>query len=415
MSKDAEHVIVVGAGIVGVSTAIWLQRAGLKVTLIDREGPASATSYGNAGILAASAVVPVTEPGILKKAPRMLFDPNEPLFLKWSYLPKLLPFLVSYLGHANHKDMKRIASGLAGMMHDTADQHVALAKGTEAEKFIQTGDYLFVYRDEKYYRKDRLAWDTRKRNGVEFEELDASALDEYQPALAGKFGFGVRCPNHGQINDPGEYTKALAKHFEDEGGEIRIAEITDIRIENGKAIGVELQGGMLDADQIVVTMGAWSGKLAKRLGAKIPVEAERGYHVEFVGADVQLSCPVMITPKKFAMTSMNGRLRCAGIVEFGGLEAGPSRAPFELIKRNAKEIFPDMKYERIDEWMGHRPSTPDSLPLVGAFRNVPNVWAGFGHQHLGLTGGPKTGRWLAQMISGDKPNVDMAPYSPDRF
>ena len=115
------------------------------------------------------------------------------------------------------------------------------------------------------------------------------------------------------------------------------------------------------------------------------------------------------------MTSMNGRLRCAGIVEFGGLNAKPSRAPFELIKRNALEIFPDMKYERIDEWMGHRPSTPDSLPLVGAFAKAPNVWAGFGHQHLGLTGGPKTGRWLAQLITGEKPNVDLTPYLPDRF
>lgn len=415
MSEKTNHVAVVGAGIVGVATAIWLQRAGFEVTLVDREGPASGTSYGNAGILAASAVVPVTEPGILKKAPRMLLNPNEPLFLRWSYLPKLLPFLIKYLSKANLRDMEEIAGGLATMMHDTADQHLALAKGTPAEKFIKTGDYLFVYHDQKGYEKDKLAWDVRRRKGITFEELDTAALEAYQPALAGKFGFGVRCPDHGQIKDPGEYTKALAMHFEQSGGKILIDNVSDIRVENGHAIGVELSGGLLEAENIVVTMGAWSGKLAERLGTKIPLEAERGYHVEFVGSDVDLSCPVMVTPKKFAMTSMNGRLRCAGIVEFGGLEAAPSRAPFELIKRNVLQIFPDMKYQRIDEWMGPRPSTPDSLPMVGAFHNVPNVWAGFGHQHLGLTGGPKTGRWLAQLIKGEPLNIDMAPYSPDRF
>lgn len=415
LSNHSTHVVVAGAGIVGVSTAIWLQRAGFKVTLVDREGPASGTSYGNAGILAAGAVVPVTEPGILKKAPRMLFSNKEPLFLRWSYLPKLLPFLIPYLKNANHTDMEKIASGLANMMHDTADQHVALAKGTPAEKFLKLGEYLFVYNDEKHFKKDHTAWDLRRRNGISFEELDADALAKYQPPLAGKFGYGVRLFNHGRITDPGEYTKALAAHFEDEGGEILIEEICDLKIEDGKAKGLKLASGSINADHVVLTMGAWSGKLTKKLGAKVPLEAERGYHVEFVGADVDLSCPVMITPKKFAMTSMEGRLRCAGIVEFAGLDAAPSRAPIELIKENVREIFPNLKYECIDEWMGPRPSTPDSLPMVGAFDKVPNVWAGFGHQHLGLTGGPKTGRWLSQMISGDMPNADMAPYSPDRF
>ncbi len=413
--NKAEHTVVIGAGIVGVSTALWLQRAGVKVTLIDREGPAAGTSYGNAGILAAAAIVPVTVPGLLKKAPGMLFSPNEPLFLRWSYLPKLLPFLIPYLRTANHADLERIAGGLANMMHDTADQHLALAKGTPAEEFLATGDYLFVYDTEKDFRKDQLAWDIREKFGIEFEPLDKDGVSNHQPDMAGKFDFGVRCPNHGHIKDPGAYTKALAQHFVEQGGNLMIATVDDIKLENGVAIGVETPDGFVDADNVVLTAGAWSVHLAKKLGMRIPLESERGYHVEFVGADVNLTCPVMITSKKFAATSMNGRLRCAGIVEFGGLNAPPSRAPIELIKRNAKEIFPNLQYERIDEWMGHRPSTPDSLPLVGAFAKAKNVWAGFGHQHLGLTGGPKTGRWLAQMITGETPNVDMSPYSADRF
>lgn len=408
-------VVVVGAGIVGVSSAIWLQRAGFSVTLLDREGPAAGTSYGNAGILAASAIIPVTVPGLWKKAPRMLFSPNEPLFLRWSYLPKLLPFLIPYLRSANQKDVDRIASGLADMMHDTADQHMALAKGTPAEAYVCTGDYLFAYNSKKDYLKDSMEWGLRKRLGIQFEELSADAVDAFQPDIAGRFGFGVRCANHGHIKDPGAYTKALADHFESEGGTFILGNVKDVITRDGIAAAIETDDGLLDADHIVLTAGAWSGQLAEKLCAKVPLESERGYHLEFVGSNINLSCPVMVTSKKFAMTSMNGRLRCAGIVEFGGLDAPASRAPFDLIRRNALEIFPDMSYERIDEWMGHRPSTPDSLPLVGEFAGAKNVWAGFGHQHLGLTGGPKTGRWLAQMISGEKPNTDMQQFSPDRF
>ena len=312
MSKDPVHVAVVGAGIVGVSTAVWLQRAGLDVTLIDREGPASGTSHGNAGILAASAVIPVTEPGILKKGARMLFNPNEPLFLRWSYLPRLLPFLVPYLRNANHKDLNRIASGLAVMMHDTADQHVALAKGTPAEKYLETGDYLFAYKSRKEFEKDRLNWDLRSRFDIRFEELDASALADYQPAIGGKFELGVRCLNHGQITDPGEYTKALAGHFEENGGKLLIAEAQDIRIENGRAIGVETKTGFVEADDVVLTMGAWSGKLAKKLGAKIPLEAERGYHLEFVGVGCQAQLPGDGNLKKIRHDFDEGQIEVRG-------------------------------------------------------------------------------------------------------
>ncbi|MEM7215226.1 MAG: FAD-dependent oxidoreductase [Pseudomonadota bacterium] len=415
MSKS-ENVAVIGAGIVGVSTAIWLQRMGLKVTLIDREGPAAGTSFGNAGILAASAVVPVTVPGLLQKAPGMLFSPSQPLFLRWSYLPRLMPFLMRYLSNANLKDLKRISTDLHQLMYDCIEQHKALAEESGAAKYIGDPGYLHAYESEASFRKDSLAWETRRETGMEFEELDADQLAEYDPALAGKFGYAMLGRLDGRVTDPGAYVKALANHFEAEGGEILIAEVTDIMVKEGRATGVvTAEHGHVEATEIVVTAGAWSGVLARKLGIKVPLEAERGYHVEFVGANVNLRSPVMVTEKKFAMNSMDGRLRCAGIVEFGGLEAGPSKAPVELLKNQVAEMFPDLKYEGTREWLGHRPSTPDSLPLIGAFEKVPNVWAGFGHQHLGLTGAPKTGRWLANMISGEMPNVDMTPYSPDRF
>ena len=413
MQKKA---VVIGAGIVGVSTAIWLQRAGFKVCLIDRKGVAAGTSYGNAGILACSAIIPVTTPDLIFKIPKMLFDANQPLFMRWSYLPKITPWLFKFLRKANLKDMNQITVELHRLMYDSVDQHKQLASGTGAEGYIKSNQYIHGYKDKEAFLKDKASWDARRKVGLTDDELDADALAKHDPALAGKFGFAIRSHSDGHVTDPGEYIKTLAAYFEGEGGKVLIGEVEDIPLENNRAMGVKTTDGqMIGASHIVIASGAWSGKLTKKLGLKIPLETERGYHLEFVNANVELQSPVMVTAGKFGMNSMDGRLRCAGIVELGGFDAPPSRAPFKLLKRQVMTLFPELEYDEIREWMGHRPSTSDSLPLIGAFESVPNVWAGFGHQHLGLTGGPKTGRWLAQMISGEKLNEDLSAYRPNRF
>ena len=408
------RIAVVGAGIVGVSAAIWLQRAGARVTLIDRTGPAAGASWGNAGLLAAASIVPVTTPGILRKAPGMLFDPMKPLFLRWSYLPRLAPFLRRYLAHATPEAVERIADALAELLGDTVEQHLSLAAGTGAERYIVPCDYLFGYGGRADYEADAYAWRLRRARGFESEEMEPEALAAFDPALKGRFGLAVRCPGHGRITDPGAYVSALHAHFTGQGGEALVAAVSDIRIEAGRATGLVTDRGVIEAEEVVVTAGAWSGPLASRLGVTMPLETERGYHLEFVAPSLSLRAPVMVASGKFLATPMDGRLRCAGVVEFGGLEAGPSEAPFRLIERKAKAVFPDLRYERIDRWMGHRPATTDSLPVIGRAPAAPNVWLGYGHQHVGLTGGPKTGRWLSQMIRGDRPNADLSPFSPDR-
>ncbi len=416
MSDSFKTAIVIGAGIVGVSTAIWLQRSGCKVTLIDREGVAAGTSYGNAGLLACSAIIPVTTPDLIFKIPEMLFDPNQPLFMRWSYFPRIISWLFKFLSKANLKDMNQITADLHRLMYDSVDQHKQLANGTGAEDYIKSNQYIHGYKDKEAFSKDKLSWEARRKVGLPDDELDGDALAKHDPSLEGKFGFAVRSHSDGHVTDPGEYIKALASHFEDEGGKIFIEEVEDIPVKNGRAIGVKTtRGQLIEASHVIIASGAWSGKLAKKLGLNVPLETERGYHLEFVNPNIELKSPVMVSAGKFGMNSMNGRLRCAGIVELGGLDAPPSRAPFELLKRQVLTLFPELKYDEIREWMGHRPSTPDSLPLIGAFEDIPNVWAGFGHQHLGLTGGPKTGRWLAQLISGEKLNEDLSAYKPNRF
>ena len=408
-------IAIIGAGIVGVSTAIWLQRAGHKVILIDRAGPGEGTSYGNGGVLASCSCVPVTGPGLIRKAPGMVFNPNQPLFLRWSYLPKLLPWLVRYLSHANADDTRRIANAVAGIVGDSLADHQALAEGTGAEKWIVPSDYVFIYRDRAAFEADAFGWSLRRENGFDWSELEGKPWRDYDPIFAEDQGFGVRIGNHGRISDPGQYVKDLAAHVVAKGGELRQTEITDFRIENGALQGLETKSGHVPCSTCVLATGVWSKPLMKRLGIKVPLESERGYHIELWEPNFMPRAPVMIASGRFVATPMDGRLRLAGVVEFGGLEAGPSEAPFDLLLKNAKAAMPGLEWKREERWMGHRPAPSDSIPVIGGVPGANGVFTGFGHHHIGLTGGPKTGRLLAQMISGQKPNLDVTVYSPARF
>lgn len=412
MSK--KHVLVIGAGIVGVSSALWLQRAGHRVTLVDKEGPAAGASFGNAGVVTSGSIVPVAVPGIMRKAPRMLLDPNQPLFLRWRYLPKLLPFLRAYLAHASAPAVERIAEGLNHLLHDAPDQHVALATGTEAEAYIDRADFLYGYADKSAFQADGFGWDIRRKYGVTFTELDEPALSAYDPYLKGRFGYGVCCTGHARIKDPGAYVKTLAASFLQNGGEIVTAGVVGFELQDGQCIGVKTTGAPLIADGYVIAAGAWSDLWRQELGISVPLESERGYHIEFVNPSIELRSTVMVAGGKFVLNSMNGRLRCAGVVEFGGLDAPPSKAPVNLLKRQMAALFPDLTYDRIDQWMGHRPATPDSLPVIGVSPNAANVFLGYGHQHVGLSGGPKTGRWLAKLAVGDPINADLSAFAPNR-
>ena len=408
-------VAIVGAGIVGVSTAIWLQRDGHEVILIDRKGPGEGTSHGNGGVLASCSIVPVTVPGLLGKAPRMLFDPNQPLFLKWGYLPKLLPWLIRYLGHAKEGAMRTRAAAMASLIGDSLADHQALSEGTGAEGYVVPSDYLFLYRDRAHYEGDALGWQVRREHGFTWDEMEGAAFHAYDPAYGSSIGFAARVPDHGRISDPGAYVKALAAHAEREGARIIKAEVTGFAREGGEITGVRAGGDTIPCDAAVLATGAWSKALAADLGVQAPLESERGYHLELWEPSVMPRSPVMVAAGKFVATPMEGRLRLAGVVEFGGLDAPPSRAPFALLERNIRAAIPRLSWKKTVEWMGHRPSLTDSLPVIGPAPALGGAFLAFGHDHVGLTGGPKTGRLVAQLVAGRRPNTDLAPYSPARF
>ncbi|HAB39605.1 MAG TPA: FAD-dependent oxidoreductase [Rhodobacteraceae bacterium] len=409
-----KNILVAGAGIVGISSAIWLQRAGHKVTVVDRKGPASGTSYGNAGVLAAGAIVPVTIPSLITKAPLMLFDKDSPLFLKWFYLPKLVSFLPKYMSFATNAHVDYYSQAMSTLLLDSAAQHRALALGTAAERFIYEDDYCFGYATKASFEADKYSWQKRDAVGVRYEVICGRKYADFDPIFGDAFETVVRCKDHGRISDPGAYVQALSDHFVEQGGELLITSINDIQIKGGLISGLETDHGVLSADAIVFALGPWSKKIAHKLGVKVPLESERGYHIELVNPSEMPRAPMMVAKSKFVITPMEGRIRAAGVIEFGGLTSAVSKAPFELLKRQLASLLPRVTYKRLDEWMGHRPAPADSLPIIGENDKQGRSYSAFGHQHVGLTGGPKTGRLIAEMISGKKPNIDLTPFHPSK-
>ncbi|MFO7758365.1 MAG: FAD-dependent oxidoreductase [Roseovarius sp.] len=410
----SRKIIVIGAGICGVSSAIWLRRAGHAVTLLDREYPGAGASQGNAGLLAGWGIVPVNTPGLISTALGYLRDPNAPLFVQWSYLPRMLPWLWQFARNANPRDTARMVAGLIPLVGDSVDQHRALVRGTRAEKWLATSDFGYAYDSRAAFDADAQAWRLKREAGHVPELVHGCAVREVEPMLGPATQCLALLKGHGHILDPGAYMTDLARVLETEGGQVVQATVQDITLEGGRIAQLETDCGPMPCDAAVLTAGIWSKPLMRKLGLRVPLEAERGYHLHFNEPSQKPRHPLMIARGKFAVNPMAHGLRCAGTVELGGTAAGPSRAPLDLIRRETARVFPDLTHESVEEWMGFRPSTPDSLPLIGEIGST-GVHAAFGHQHIGLTAGPKTGRLIADLLAGKRPNLDLAPYDANRF
>ncbi|MFQ5567064.1 MAG: NAD(P)/FAD-dependent oxidoreductase [Paracoccaceae bacterium] len=412
------QVIVVGAGITGLAAAEWLRRDGHAVTLIDRVRPGDPeqASYGNAGIISRSGIVPVSVPGLIWKAPGMLLDPDSPLYLRWSYLPRLMPWLVRFLWNGRRAKVEEIARGMAGLIGDSVEQHRALARGTPAERFIERGEYVFLYPDRKTFEGDAFGFGLRRAHGVTWEEWDRARLVERDPELAPEFGFGVAVSSGGYLSAPGPYVAALGEHFIAEGGIFLQGEVAEISPTGDGRGAVTLAGGARrEADRVVLAAGAWSGRLARLLGHEARLEAERGYHLVLKNPSHRPPSPYAFVAAKLVVTPMEDGLRFAGLVDFSGLDGPALKAPLDGIRKRVLQLYPRLRWEGEETWMGRRPSTVDSLPLLGPSPKAPAIHFAFGGQHLGLSMGPRLGRMTADLIAGRKPNIDITPYRVDRF
>ncbi|TYC68999.1 FAD-binding oxidoreductase [Stappia sp. BW2] len=419
MAKDSGvqgNIIIVGAGITGLAAAEWLRRDGWRTTLIDPVLPGSSeqASFGNAGLLARASVMPVASPSLVRKAPAMLLDPGSPLYLRWSYLPRLLPWLIPFYRNLSPDRIAPISKALSQITFDTNEQHLALAKGTPAERHICSGDFVTLFRNREEYESDTLSIETRKRYGLVPSTLTREELLQRDPNLGPQYGFGTVFEDYKWLSSPGEYVSDLFEAYLGEGGSFRQGRVLDMT--PGSRPSVTLEGGeVLSADKIVLTAGVWSSPLAKKLGVKMRLVAERGYHVVLKNPAFTAPQPYMVTDAKVVMTPMQDALRIAGVVEFASIDATPAKAPVNLISKAIARVYPGLEIDETESWMGRRPTTPDSLPVLGEASGAPNILHAYGGQHIGLTIGPKLGRMVAALASGRKPNIDLSDYSVDRF
>ena len=408
-----QSVIVIGSGITGVSCAEELRRSGAKVTLIDRveAGDPAQTSFGNAGILAREGIMPIANPSMLKMIPQILLSPSSPVYLKWSYLAKFSPWAVKFIMNGTKPKALPIILALNELLYDTVENHIQLSKNTGAARFIEKGDMTLLFRNRKQFSSDKFANRARSDLGITWEELTRSKLLDRDPHISKLYQFGLAYKNHGWITNPAAYVSSLAKHFQKNGGKILIGEVSKINGNN-----VELKdGNILKAKNIVLATGAWSKNLATQLGHNIPLQAERGYHLSLKNASHMPPNTYLITDKKFGLTPMDGFLRCAGQSEFAPLEMPPNPKAIRNLRKFLFRFYPKLEYESETIWQGTRPTLPDSLPMIGRSSKNTSVIFAFGGQHLGLTMGPKVGKMVRDIIFERQSNINMKPYSSDRF
>ena len=417
-----KRVGVIGAGIVGVCAASYLQRDGHKVLIIEAGEPGHGASFGNAGAFNASSVTPVSMPGVMWNVPRWLFDPLGPLSLRWSYLPAIAPWLVRFVRAGAPEKVHAQARALRPLVGATLEALMPLVRDAGAEDLVHRLGHLYVYRSPQGLEKDRLAWELRHENGVEVDEFDADELRQLEPTLSRDYARGILVRENGHTSNPLGLVQGLLDHFLRSGGEIMRARATGFRLDGGGLAAILTDQGDMPADAAVVCAGAWSKPLAAALGDAIPLETERGYHLMIHDPEIMPRLPTADADGKFVATPMDTGLRFAGTVELAGLDAPPDWRRARILLEQGRKMLPGLAAdhpedhpEDISVWMGHRPSLPNSLPALGASRSCPDVIYAFGHGHVGVTAAPMTGKVVADLVAGRPPSIEIAPFAPSRF
>jgi D-amino-acid dehydrogenase len=410
-----KNITIIGAGIAGIATASYLRRDGHEVTVIDMRPPGEYCSFGNAGILSPGSCVPLATPGVWKQVPGYLADPMGPLRVRWSYFPKALPWFLRFLAASRLERVERIADALRALLVQTFDAYAPLVKHAGVEDLIHSSGYAVVYSTRRAYEGDALAWRLRRERGVVMDELDAAAIKRMLPQLPGEYEAGLFLHDHGWCANPERLVKALAAQLEKDGGRVLRRRVLDIEVGADGPRALVTDAGTMAVETLVICAGAHSREFTAKLGDDVPLEAERGYHVTYSDPRVTLPMPIFMPEHKFFVTPMEMGLRIAGHSEFAGVDAEPDYGRADVLRRHMQRIFPGIREVDTTQWMGRRPSMPDSLPVIGPASKMKNVWYAFGHGHVGLVGGAPTGRLVADLIAGRTPRCDPAPYSVQRF
>ncbi len=411
---SATHIAVVGAGIVGCSTALWLQRKGFRVTLIDPEEPGSGTSSGNACTIAEYGCVPVNSPDLLLRLPKLMLSRDSPLRVDFGYALTHMPWMLEFLLNCREHQVERIIRLLARLLAKTWEGLDPLLDMAAARDLVENRGFMHVYRDDREFKDAERANRARRQHGVKYTELDAADIHDLEPNLKPIFKHGLLFEGIHQVLDPAALCRRYAECLLRNGGTLLGARAVEVRHGAG---GVEIRlddGTTVDAERVVVAAGAFSKQIRGVPTQLLKLDTERGHHIQFSGMQHLLSRPVSWQQSGFYATPMNLGMRFAGTVEIAGYRKPINPAIVAYLTRKAHEML-DLPEQPDSEWLGYRPTCPDSLPVIGFSTVSEYIIYAFGHQHIGLTLAGITGKLVAELAQGEQPALDIGAFSPSRF
>jgi D-amino-acid dehydrogenase len=415
MPQETSSIVVVGAGVVGLTTTLYLLRSGRKVTVIDPLPPPGGASYGNAGMISADTSVPIALPGMLAKVPSWLSDPLGPLAVHPSYFPKALPWLLKWIAASRMKRVLEISDALRALHRQTFERWRELLGQEHFSDLIRPVGQVHVWETEAETKNAALERRLRERQDIESQNLNVDDLRQMFPGISPAVKRGVLIPGNGYTVSPQRLVHTLHELMIRAGGRLLAENVMKILPREGGGYDLMTNVGFHHATQVVIAAGARAPHLLQPLGIKVPLETERGYHVMLPTHGLSMTTTISNKSRSFGVTPMEHGLRVAGTVEIAGLDAPPDERRGKALIANVQTMFPGVNTEDPRFWMGFRPSTPDSLPLLGEVAGHPNLFLAVGHGHIGMTGGPPSGQLLARLINNEPPDIDAAPYRPDRF
>ncbi len=414
-SNQALDIAVIGGGIVGICVAAFLAEAGRKVTVIDRTGICEETSSGNAAALAFSDILPLAHKGMLANVPKWLADPLGPLSIPPAYLPKLAPWLYRFWRAGSADKFEASLAAQASLMKHAKGAWMGLMERSRTLPMLHEDGSLELYESNAEMQASLPGWAARERFGIVYRHLGKQELAAYQPGLSDRFTAGTFVPGWKTVSDPKDFGKSVWEYAEGKGASFVRGDV-GLVLPRGDRITIQLrQGGTLQARNLVIAAGAWSHFLARQLGEKVPLETERGYNTTLPPGAFDIKRQLIFSAHGFVVTPLATGIRIGGAVELGGLRRPPNYARSKAMLEKARQFLPGLKTQGGHEWMGYRPSLPDSLPVIGRSKNHANVHYAFGHGHLGLTQAAATGSLIRDLVSGRNPEIELSPFSPQRF
>ena len=415
-AAEKGRVVIVGAGVIGMSCAVFLQREGLKVTVVDRIDPGLGCSFGNAAGMAYSEIVPISRPGLITKVPKWLLDPKGPLSIRPAYFLRILPWLLRFLAAGRKDRMLELATAAADLSRRGPQDFGVLLKAADAEDLVFGEFCAAIYDHEREYQSARWEWDLRAERGFSYEKLTGPEIHELEPDISPEVGCALIMDGWRNLKDPYRFVALLAETFQRGGGELVAGEVRRVMTVDGAARGLTMaDGSQISGDKVVIAAGAWSHRLSAELGSKVPLEADRGYNKTMPNSGISLKRQLVYESGGIAITPLPQGLRIGGAVEFAGVDAEADYRRSDYLVEKATRILPGLKDTSGERWMGPRPGLPDFIPVIGPSPHFGNVYYAFGHGHLGLTWGPTTGRLIADMITGRPIDMDMSRFRVDRF